>query len=68
MKTNMGTLDRCIRVTFAALVAGLYAARLLNGTTAMILGALGAIFVFTSMVGVCPLYLPLKISTKSGPQ
>lgn len=64
MKTNMGSVDRIIRVILAVLIAVLYFTKQITGTVAIILGILAIIFVLTSLVGVCPLYLPFKISTK----
>jgi hypothetical protein len=64
MKKNMGTIDRVIRVILAILVLVLYLARSISGTAAIILGIFAVIFVLTSLVGFCPLYVPLKISTK----
>ena len=64
MKRNMGIADRIIRVVLAAVVAVLYFTKQLSGTAAIILGILAVIFVITSIVGVCPLYLPFGISTK----
>ena len=64
MKTNMGSVDRIIRVILAVVVAVLYFTKQITGTVAIILGILAIIFVLTSLVGVCPLYLPFKISTK----
>lgn len=64
MKTNMGSVDRIIRVILAVVVAVLYFTKQITGTIAIILGILAIIFILTSLVGVCPLYLPFKISTK----
>jgi len=64
MKQNMGTIDRVIRVILAILVLVLYLAGSISGTAAIILGIFAVIFVLTSLVGFCPLYVPLKISTK----
>ncbi|MBK7894976.1 MAG: DUF2892 domain-containing protein [Candidatus Promineifilaceae bacterium] len=64
MKQNMGSMDRIIRVAVAALVAILYFTGVISGTVAIILGILALVFVLTSVVGFCPLYLPLKLSTK----
>jgi hypothetical protein len=64
MKRNMGIADRIIRVLLAAAVAVLYFTKQLSGTAAIILGILAVIFVLTSIIGVCPLYLPFGISTK----
>jgi len=64
MKTNMGTLDRTIRVVLAAIIAILLLAKLAHGTLAVILGIVGPIFLITAALGFCPLYVPFKISTR----
>ncbi|MCB8926657.1 MAG: DUF2892 domain-containing protein [Ardenticatenaceae bacterium] len=64
MKQNMGSADRIIRVVLAVAVAVLYFTGLISGTVAIILGILAIVFLLTSVVGFCPLYLPLKLSTK----
>jgi hypothetical protein len=66
MKKNMGTADRIIRVLVAVAVAALYFTNLISGTLAIILGLLALIFVLTSIMSFCPLYLPFKLSTKKG--
>lgn len=63
MKSNMGPVDRVIRLILAALVAILYFANIISGTVALILSAFSAIFVLTSLISFCPLYLPFGIST-----
>jgi hypothetical protein len=64
MKKNMGRLDRIIRVALAVLVAVLYFAGILSGTWAIILGLLAVVLLVTSLVGTCPLYAILGISTQ----
>jgi Na+(H+)/acetate symporter ActP len=64
MKQNMGPLDRVLRISIALVIAVLYFTDHMNGTAAIILGLLAVIFVVTSFIGVCPLYIPLKLSTK----
>jgi K+-transporting ATPase A subunit len=63
MKKNMGNADKAIRLLVAAIVIALYYAGIVSGTLAIILLILSAIFILTSIVGTCPLYLPLGIST-----
>lgn len=63
MKKNMGTIDRGIRVALAALVAVLYVTHIISGTAAIVLGVIAVVFLLTSIVGVCPAYMPLGIST-----
>jgi amino acid transporter len=64
LKKNMGTLDRIIRLVIAAAVAVLYFTGNLSGLAAIILGILAIIFVVTSFVGFCPLYLPFGLTTR----
>lgn len=67
MKTNMGTIDRVMRLIAVAAIAGLYFAGQLSGTVAIVLGIVAVAFLATSLIGWCPVYLPLGISTcKSG--
>ena len=63
MKKNMGSIDRIVRVTIAFVIIGLYVSGAISGTLGIVLIALSGIFVITSLVAVCPLYLPLGIST-----
>lgn len=64
MKTNMGTTDRIIRLIVVAAIAGLYFAGQLSGTVAIVLGVVAVAFLGTSLIGWCPAYLPLGISTR----
>ena len=64
MNKNMGTIDRIIRVILAIVVILLYLAGTITEVAAIILGFIAAIFIITSIVGYCPLYVPLKISTR----
>lgn len=63
MKRNMGSADRIIRVIIAAIFVVLYFTGIIGGTLGLVLIALAAIFVLTSLVSFCPLYLPFGIST-----
>jgi len=63
MKKNMGTIDRIIRIILAIVVVILYMTGSISGTAAIILGILAVVFVLTSLIGFCPLYVPFKIST-----
>jgi len=64
MKGNMGILDRIIRVVLVAVVAVLFFTGQLSLVASVILGVLAVVFLLTSIVGVCPLYLPFGISSK----
>lgn len=59
----MGTIDKSIRLMLAILVAVLYFSEVISGTTALILGALAIIFILTSFISFCPLYVPFGINT-----
>jgi hypothetical protein len=63
MKKNMGTADRIIRLTVGAIVLGLFLANIISGASGIILMILAAIFILTSFVSFCPLYLPFGINT-----
>jgi hypothetical protein len=63
MKKNMGILDKAIRILIALVVIVLYFVHAISGTLAIILLILSGIFILTSLVGFCPLYLPFGINT-----
>jgi len=63
MKINMGPVDRIVRLVLAAVIAVLYLAKVIGGTLAVVLGILAVVFFVTALAGVCPLYIPLGIST-----
>lgn len=60
----MGSMDKIVRVIVALAIAVLYFMEIISGTVALVLLAVGVIFLLTSLVGVCPLYLPFGISTR----
>lgn len=64
MKQNLGGTDRFLRVLAAAIIAVLYLTNQISGTAVIILGLLAIVFLLTSAMGFCPLYLPFKLSTK----
>ena len=63
MKKNMGTIDKVIRILVAIAVAVLYFAGIISGTVAIVLLTLAVIFILTSVISFCPLYLPFGINT-----
>jgi hypothetical protein len=60
---NMGLVDRVIRILAAVLVLVLYLTHVISGPLAIVLGVIAAVFVVTGFVGVCPAYLPFRLST-----
>lgn len=65
IKHNMEMLDRVLRFLVAGLLIGLYFTHIINGATAIILLGLATIFIVTSFIAFCPLYLPFNIHTKT---
>ncbi len=63
MKKNMGSVDRIIRILIAAVIAVLYFTNIIGGTLGIILLIVGGVFLLTSFVSSCPLYMPFGIST-----
>ena len=63
MKKNMGTADKAIRLLVVVVIAILFITKVLTGTLAIILLVLAAIFLLTSFISFCPLYLPFGINT-----
>lgn len=61
----MGMIDRLVRVALAIAVLILYLTGLISGLAAIVLEVLAIIWVVTSVIGFCPLYLPFKISTRA---
>lgn len=63
MKKNMGSVDRIVRIIIAIVIAVLYFTNVISGTVAIVLLVLAGIFVLTSFIGFCPLYVMFGIST-----
>lgn len=64
MIKNMGTVDKTLRASIAFIIAVLYVNGQIAGPAAIVLGVLALIFLVTTAVGTCPLYLPFGISTR----
>jgi hypothetical protein len=63
MKKNMGSADRIIRVIVAVVMAALYFTGTVTGTLGIVLLVLAVVFVLTSIMGFCPLYAIVGLST-----
>ncbi len=64
MKTNVGGIDRILRIAVGALLIVLAALNVIG-----LWGYIGVLLVLTGLLRVCPAYLPFGISTcenKSG--
>lgn len=63
MKKNMGIVDRVIRILIAIVVTILYFTNVVSGTLGIVLLVISGVFVLTSLISFCPLYMPLGIRT-----
>ena len=63
MKKNIGSADKIIRIVIAAIFALLYFTNTVTGIFGIVLLLLAGIFLLTSIVSWCPLYLTFGIST-----
>ena len=59
----MSKVDSTVRIIVAGVISALYFTNVINGVFATILIAFSALFLFTSFVSFCPLYVPLGINT-----
>jgi hypothetical protein len=64
MKKNVGTIDKIIRLVIVVSISVLYFTNQISGLATIILGSLSVIFLLTSLLSFCPLYLPFGISTR----
>jgi hypothetical protein len=64
MTKNMGVVDRTLRLLAVALIAVLFVTDSIAGTLAVILAVVAALFLGTSLVGWCPLYSLIGVSTR----
>lgn len=63
MKKNMGMLDRAMRTIVALVIAYLYYNGTISGAVGITLLVFAGVFVLTSLVSFCPLYVPFGINT-----
>lgn len=64
MKKNMGVADRVLRILVAVAIIILYFTNQISGTLAIVLLVFAGVFILTSFVSFCPLYLPFGINTR----
>ncbi|MAD98009.1 MAG: hypothetical protein CMB99_11850 [Flavobacteriaceae bacterium] len=65
MKKNMGPGDRLVRSLLAILIMVLYYFNVIEGVLGIVFLGVAGILLLTSLVRVCPLYLPFGLSTRS---
>jgi hypothetical protein len=63
MKTNVGSMDKVIRIVLALIFAGLYFTGTVTGTLGLVLVILGGVFLVTALVGFCPLSAMVGLNT-----
>jgi len=69
MSANVGIIDRVLRLLLGAVLIGAPLIDLMglgaSSTVAYVMIVVGAILALTAVVGVCPLYSALGLSTKA---
>jgi hypothetical protein len=63
MKKNMGTIDKTIRILVAVVFVILFFTNTVTGVIGIILLVFAGVFLITSFVSTCPLYIPFGIKT-----
>ena len=63
MKKNMGFIDKVVRILVAIVVIALYFTNVISGVLAIILLIFAGVFILTSLLGFCPLYIPFGLNT-----
>jgi hypothetical protein len=63
MKSNIGFVDKTLRVIIAFAFSALYFTQTVQGAFGILLLTIGGVLIFTSILGFCPLYKIIGIST-----
>jgi len=63
-KLNEASWDRIVRVVLGIVLLYLGLGGVVAGALGIVLDVLGAVFLLTGLVGFCPIYWALKLSTK----
>lgn len=63
--SNVGSMDRAVRVVAGIAMLVLGFGGFVTGTAGLVLKIAGFVPLATALVGFCPLYLPLGLSTKA---
>ncbi len=59
----MGNVDKMLRVLIAVVIAVLYWQGIIGGTLAIVLLVFSGVFLLTSLLSFCPLYLIFGLNT-----
>jgi len=63
MKTNVGPIDKAIRLFIALVLVVMFYSKVVTGTLGIVILVLAGIFLLTGLIRFCPLYLPFGINT-----
>ena len=63
MKQNESNVDRIIRAVACVVLIFLGYSGVFSSWLAVVVGVVGAVLVFTGVLGFCPIYAALKIGT-----
>lgn len=64
MIKNMSSIDRGIRIVVAAVFAYLYFSGIVSGVLGILLMVFAAVFLITSSIAFCPLYVLFNFSSR----
>jgi hypothetical protein len=63
MKKNMGLIDKVIRILVALVIIALYFTDVIPGVLGIVLLIFAGVFILTSAISFCPLYIPFGMNT-----
>ena len=63
IKKNIGNIDKVIRILIAIVIAILFFGNVITGVLGIALLTVAVIFVLTSLISFCPLYIPFDVNT-----
>ena len=63
MKTNVGPIDKAIRLFIALVLIVLFYSNVVTGTAGIVMLVIAAVVLLTGLISFCPLYLPFGINT-----
>ncbi len=63
MKSNVGPIDKAIRLFISLVFIVMFYTNTVSGTAGIIVLVLAAVLTFTALFRFCPLYLPFGINT-----
>ena len=64
MKKNLGMLDRVLRFVVAIIIGYLFFTNQIAGGIGIVLLIIAGVFLVTSLISSCPLYMLLGLSTR----